>query len=665
VVERPLSRNMPVSNRKKKKDAAAAAAAAAEATADEGGQEQEELEPQTEDEEEESRVLALEAELKAKDATIATLMEWMVSHRGGPTADAAEASREAHMAELQEACEPAQLNTILEKVADFKLLAAAEQGNADGAKATGKGSNYNNLNRTRSDLKKADPRLRLFQMKAALAGELGQLPGRPPLQLRAGAQNKFLAHLVEHDVTRELAHRVSEDKSRPDSTDNEPTRLLLNETIPELLQKLQDVGRLSLTGDTEDFTQSMMRCPAMIYHAAYMAKVGEKMILEVAGVLSEVISSARIHRFLQDQHKYSLTNSYGELNLPSLLRRDDRVSRLIDDLYRHAAPGGAEQASQLVAAFEADKHDGIMLSNKTRCLVGAFTQFEQVYNGMRELAEYFEQPMLAMPTLLLRMMQSFVQTVPSDETSSVSPLHEVSHLVPALRSVLKELKGQDGLDLSAEDVRDRFGVLDFDFNLPAKIAEAEIPDPKLKKPPIPKASAAAVSTEEPDRGRNTYRERGGGGGRGNTSRDRGGGGGGGGGNGYFRQRSTSRSRQPATHCGLCGKSDHTNVGNCPQVEDSKWVPARDGVYQQVSCHNCHHHGHYAADCPGTLMADKLLADRNARFLVAMKEEAAANLAAAQPAAPNPWNRLSRDDGRYDAPGDDRRSETGSDTSEER
>jgi hypothetical protein len=298
-----------------------------------------------------------------------------------------------------------------------------------------------------------------------------------------------------------------------------------------------------------------------------------------------------------------------------------------------------------------------MLSHKTRCLVGAFTQFEQLYNGMHELAEYFEQPMLPMPSLMLRMLQSFVQTVPSsDVTSSLSPLHAVPDLNPALRSVLKELKAKDGLNLSAEDVRDRLGVVDFDFNLPVPspkvTTETEIPDPK-PKPPISKARAAAVSTEEPTRGRNTYRGRGGGGRGGGADSD-----------GYSRQRSTSR-KPPATHCGLCGKSDHVNAGNCPQIEDSKWVPARDGVYQQMKCWNCLNHGHHRDDCPGTLMADKLLANRNKRFLEKeRREEATANLAAAQPAAPNPWDKLNRDDGRYSALSDDDRSETGSDTSEE-
>jgi len=663
-----------MSSKKKKKDPRAAAA---KTTAGEGGQDQEEpAAPQSEDEDvhvdEESRVLSLEAELKKKDATIAkndatiaALVEVVGASRGGSAGEAAAAaSRAANMAELQEACSASQMDAILKKVSDLKLLAAAELGSVDGAIAIGKGSNYLNITRMRGELKKGTPTHRLFLMKAALTGELGQANGRAPLQLSGPEQNKVLAHLVELDATTELARRISqEDKNRSDTTGKEPTRLLFNVSTAELLQKIHDAGRLHLTGDSADFTHTLLECPSMIYHAARLAYIGSKMILEVVNVLGEVISPARIHRFLKSQPKYLLINPYGELNLSALLHRDDRVSSLITDLYRHAAPGGGEQASQLIAAFEASKHDDIIMSKKTKCLVSAYTQFEQSYNGMSELADYFEQPMLDMHILLLRMFQSFVQTPPSEMTSESCSLHRVPDLNPEIRTLVKKLKAQE--DVSAEMVRDELGLMDFHFNMPLKKPDAdpEDPDPKLKgKPPTPKAHAAAVSTDESNhesyRGRSSYRDRdrrggggddrrgGGGGGRGR------GGGGGADGDGFYRQRSTSRP-PPETHCGLCGKSDHTNAGHCPQIEDSRWVPGRDGVYSRNGrCDNCRYNGHFQRDCPGQLRADKLLAHRRDKV-------AAANLAAAQPPAPNPWKDM---DGRVSQSDDDYASETDSDAS---
>jgi hypothetical protein len=346
------------------------------------------------------------------------------------------------------------------------------------------------------------------------------------------------------------------------------------------------------------------------------------------------------------QDEYSLINSFGELNVEALLSRDDRVSRMCDDLYRHAAPGGGDQSSQLIAEFETSSHDDIMQSRKTKCLIDSYEKYEQEYNGMHELAEYFDQPILPLPILILRMFQSFVQSSPSEE--GVSILSDVPDLNPALRSLLKELKSKE--KVSEETVRDSLGVLDYQFNLPSSksASEPEVADHKSKgRSKTPKAQAAAVSAEDPPRGRNSHRDRG--------SRGDGGRGGGGGGKDYFRDRSASR-KPHATHCGLCGKDDHTDAGKCPQIDDSNWVPDRDGVYQAIRCNNCQNHGHYAHGCPGTLRADKLLAHRKKVFLEKERKEAAANLAAAEPAVPNPWKQV-------DHWGSDTDSDTGSDTSE--
>ena len=70
------------------------------------------------------------------------------------------------------------------------------------------------------------------------------------------------------------------------------------------------------------------------------------------------------------------------------------------------------------------------------------------------------------------------------------------------------------------------------------------------------------------------------------------------------------------------------------------------------CDNCRYNGHFQRDCPGQLRADKLLAHRRDKV-------AAANLAAAQPPAPNPWKDM---DGRVSQSDDDYASETDSDAS---
>ena len=148
-----------------------------------------------------SRQSTDKAELQTKDDTIAALMRLVGSTPGGESPASAEANRAAAMSALEGACQPAQMDAILQQVANLKLHAAAEQGVTDGVKAIGKGSNHQNLNRMRGEFRKNGAISRLFLLKAALAGELGQSSGRQSLQYHAEDQNKALANLVRLDTT--------------------------------------------------------------------------------------------------------------------------------------------------------------------------------------------------------------------------------------------------------------------------------------------------------------------------------------------------------------------------------------------------------------------------------------------------------------------------------
>jgi len=84
---------------------------------------------------------------------------------------------------------------------------------------------------------------------------------------------------------------------------------------------------------------------------------------------------------------------------------------------------------------------------------------------MHELAEYFDQSILPLPVLLLRMLQSFVQSAPAEAGTSI--LCDVADLNPALRSLLKDHKSER--EVSEGSLRDALGVLDYQFGLPPTV----------------------------------------------------------------------------------------------------------------------------------------------------------------------------------------------------